>query len=76
MRKERWDRKLRRKQLDRVFAAWRTVGHSGRPRSGWIRQIREAFGMSTRQLAAQSSMGSFELRDVFVNGMAANSSFG
>ncbi len=53
MRKENWDRKLRREQLDRVFAAWRTVGHSGRPRSGWIRQIREAFGMSTRQLAAR-----------------------
>ena len=35
--------------LDRALAPWRAL--SRRPKSGWLRAIRQALGMTTRQLA-------------------------
>lgn len=43
-------KELLRKQLDRQLARVRRA-HSPRPTRGWIRTIREALGMSGRQLA-------------------------
>jgi predicted DNA-binding mobile mystery protein A len=38
------------KQLDKTLDAWRSLPRA-RPKSGWLRVIREALGMTTRQLA-------------------------
>jgi predicted DNA-binding mobile mystery protein A len=38
------------KQLDRALAPWRAHAH-WRPADGWLRAIRSALGMTTRQLA-------------------------
>lgn len=41
-----------RKRLDEQLRAWQTFrSFSYRPRKGWIKAIREALGMSSRQLA-------------------------
>jgi predicted DNA-binding mobile mystery protein A len=42
---------LRRKQLDKTFADLHVFHHVIRPRKGWIREIRDALGMSAAQLA-------------------------
>lgn len=44
--------KLARKQLERRIAPLRELGLASPPR-GWVKAIREALGMSTRQLAAR-----------------------
>ncbi len=45
-----WDRKLIRDQLDVRFKNLRNLAEKSIPESGWIRVIREALGMSARQL--------------------------
>jgi len=45
-----WDRKLIREQLDTKISVLRSFGPH-MPERGWIKIIREAFGMSTTQLA-------------------------
>lgn len=37
-------------QIDHTLAAWRALPRS-RPATGWLRAIREALGMTTRQMA-------------------------
>jgi predicted DNA-binding mobile mystery protein A len=41
---------LRGKQLDRALEPFRTAKTSARPRKGWLRAIRQALGMSAREL--------------------------
>ena len=43
-------RSLGLQQLDRSLASWRPLPRS-RPSGGWLRAIRQALGMTTRQLA-------------------------
>lgn len=47
------DRALARRQLDKRFAALRNTQSLTRPPRGWIRAVREALGMTTRQLGAR-----------------------
>ena len=42
---------LRRRQLDQVLGAVRTIQPSLTPRGGWIRELRKAIGMTGAQLA-------------------------
>jgi predicted DNA-binding mobile mystery protein A len=42
-----------RNQMKQAFPAWESLRRSGRPLGGWIRSIREALGMSGRQLAGR-----------------------
>ena len=42
---------LRIRQVDSALAPFREVQELDRPDAGWIRAIREAFGMSIRQMA-------------------------
>ncbi len=46
-------RALRRRQLDRLFQEPVRLGTVPQPRRGWIRETREALGMSAAQLAAR-----------------------
>ncbi len=41
---------LQLRQLDSALAPWRSLPPA-RPKAGWLRSIREALGMTTRQLA-------------------------
>lgn len=41
---------LAARQLDSALAGWRSLGPS-RPAGGWLQAIRQALGMTTRQLA-------------------------
>jgi predicted DNA-binding mobile mystery protein A len=43
-------RSLALQQLDKTLASWRSLPRS-RPSGGWLRAIRQALGMTTRQLA-------------------------
>ncbi|NJO13378.1 MAG: mobile mystery protein A [Gammaproteobacteria bacterium] len=43
-------RSLSLQQLDRTLGLWRSLPRS-RPNGGWLRTIRQALGMTTRQLA-------------------------
>jgi predicted DNA-binding mobile mystery protein A len=43
-------RSLALQQLDKALASWRSLPRS-RPSGGWLRAIRQALGMTTRQLA-------------------------
>ena len=43
-------RSLPLQQLDKALAPWRSLSPS-RPNGGWLRAIRQALGMTTRQLA-------------------------
>ena len=43
-------RSLPLQQLDRALAPWRALSPS-RPSGGWLRAVRQALGMTTRQLA-------------------------
>jgi hypothetical protein len=49
---------LARKNLDKRLALIREANHL-RPAGGWIRAIREALGMTTRQLAQLSVVRTF-----------------
>ena len=46
-------RALRRRQLDRLFAAPVDLHNLARPREGWIRETRRALGMSAAALAGR-----------------------
>jgi predicted DNA-binding mobile mystery protein A len=43
-------RTLALQQIDKTLGSWRGLSRS-RPRGGWLRAIRQALGMTTRQLA-------------------------
>src|SRR5271170_6612071 len=43
-------RSLPLQQLDKALSPWRSLARS-RPSGGWLRAIRQALGMTTRQLA-------------------------
>ena len=46
-----------RKSLDERFRKkWRRAARDKRPEQGWVREIREALGMSSRQLALRAGM--------------------
>ena len=47
------EKKLARKQLDKTLQQFQVLGGTNPPRRGWIRAIRNALGMSARQLAAR-----------------------
>lgn len=47
------EKKLIRKQLDKSLRQFQALGGTNPPRRGWIRAIRNALGMSARQLAAR-----------------------
>lgn len=42
-----------RRNLDRRFTTLRSLSDEARPHKGWIRAIRDALGMSSRELAAK-----------------------
>ncbi len=42
---------LRRRQLDRQLAPLQSFARATRPPNGWVREVRDALGMSSRQLA-------------------------
>jgi predicted DNA-binding mobile mystery protein A len=46
-----WDKKLIREQLDKKLIPLKVMAKSGMPETGWIKTIREAFGMSAKDLA-------------------------
>jgi predicted DNA-binding mobile mystery protein A len=48
---------LRRRQLDRLLSPPVDLRQFARPREGWIREIRQALGMSASQLARRLSVG-------------------
>lgn len=50
------DQELARKHLDAALAAFRTPGAATRPPRGWVRAIRDALGMTSRQLAARMGL--------------------
>jgi predicted DNA-binding mobile mystery protein A len=47
---------LARKRLDELLALYRTAAAQPRPPRGWVRAIRDALGMSSRQLAARMGL--------------------
>lgn len=56
---------LRRRQLDKLLTPLQSFARLPRPRNGWIREVRNALGMSARQLAqrlniSQPSVAKFE----------------
>lgn len=46
-------RNLQRDQVEDLLQPWRHVAQSPRPRNGWLKAVREALGMTTRQVAAR-----------------------
>lgn len=63
------DRTDARKNLDRRFEALRPLSDQGRPHKGWIRAIRDALGMSSRELAnrlgvSQQTVAEFEANEL------------
>ena len=49
-------RDLQIKQMDALLETWRTAQLSARPRSGWVRAIRESLGMSAAAFARRLGM--------------------
>ncbi|MDO8518613.1 MAG: mobile mystery protein A [Deltaproteobacteria bacterium] len=50
-----------RKRLDEHLPNWKSVNLAYRPRKGWIKAIREALGMSSRQLAIDMGKANSEI---------------
>ena len=48
-----WDKKLIREQLDKKLNPLKALAKSGIPETGWIKSIREALGMSAKDLASK-----------------------
>ncbi len=48
-------RSLALQQIDRALAPWRSLATS-RPNRGWLRAVRQALGMTTRQLAKSAGV--------------------
>ena len=55
---------LARKHLERRLAPLRGQAHLTRPPRGWIRAMREALGMNTRQLARRMGKGQSAVVDM------------
>lgn len=51
-----WDRKIICEQLDKKLQPLRTLGATGIPPQGWIKSIREALGISSRQLGKKAGI--------------------
>jgi predicted DNA-binding mobile mystery protein A len=49
-------RDLQIQQMDALLETWRTAQLSARPRSGWVRAIRESLGMSAAAFARRLGM--------------------
>ena len=49
-----WDRKVVREQLDKRIESLKVFLSSGMPQQGWIKTIREALGLSARQLGKKA----------------------
>ena len=47
---------LKQRQLDAVLTRWRSAELPARPPSGWVKAIREAFGMPAAHLAKRLSV--------------------
>lgn len=48
---------LKLRQLDTALTHWRSANLPSRPATGWIKAIREALGMSARELARRLGVG-------------------
>ena len=51
-----WDAKVIREQLDKKLESLRVFDASGMPKQGWIRTIRDAVGLSARQLGEKAGI--------------------
>ena len=51
-----WDKKIIREQLDKRLDPLRTYFSTGMPQQGWIKTIREALGLSARQLGKKAGL--------------------
>lgn len=51
-----WNKKLVRDQLEKKLELLRNYAASGTPQTGWIRAIREALGLSARQLGKRAGI--------------------
>lgn len=51
-----WDRKVVREQLDKRLDSLKAFALSGVPKQGWIKTIREALGLSARQLGEKTGI--------------------
>jgi len=49
-------RDLQLQQMDALLASWKATQLSARPRSGWVRAIRESLGMSAAAFARRLGM--------------------
>jgi predicted DNA-binding mobile mystery protein A len=56
------NRSLQIRQLDTTLEPWRTVARA-RPDRGWLRALRQALGMTTRQLAASVGVSQAAVMD-------------
>jgi predicted DNA-binding mobile mystery protein A len=51
-----WDKKVVREQLDKKLDSLKTFSSAGMPKQGWIKTIREALGLSARQLGEKTGI--------------------
>ena len=51
-----WDRKVVREQLDKKLDSLKAFASSGMPEQGWIKTVREALGLSARQLGDKAGI--------------------
>ncbi len=51
-----YQKALARKHLDEALALYRAAAGNSRPPRGWVRAIRDALGMNSRQLAARMGL--------------------
>lgn len=64
--------RLRIEQLDRVLEPFRRASKRGPPQDGWARAIREALGMSIRQLADRSRLSKTSVHSIEINEAAGS----
>jgi predicted DNA-binding mobile mystery protein A len=51
-----WDKKVVWEQLDKKLDSLKAIALSGAPKQGWIKTIREALGLSARQLGEKTGI--------------------
>ena len=51
-----WDKKVVREQLDKKLDSLKAFASSGVPKQGWIKTVREALGLSARQLGEKAGI--------------------
>jgi predicted DNA-binding mobile mystery protein A len=51
-----WDKRTIRQQLDDRLKSLKNLAETGMPEQGWIKSIREALGMSSRQLGKKAGI--------------------